>query len=226
MLGAAVASGESGGDVERLLADLAFAKGDWAESAARYAGLAAAAPSDGRSAERAAIASIMLGKWTEAGMFADKAIASGNASWRAWNAKGVLCDFNADWACADEAFAAAAKMKHDEPEILNNQGWSLILRGKWADALGRLEQAAILDPRSSRIRNNVELARAALSNRLPERKAGETDSDFAARLNDAGVAAERRGDRARAIAAFSQALAVNDSWYARAANNLEKVQNQ
>ena len=116
MLGAAVASGESGGEVERLLADLAFAKGDWAEAAARYAGLAAAAPGDGRSAERAAIASIMLGKLTEAGVFADKAIASGNASWKAWNAKGVLCDFNADWTCADEAFAAAAKMKPDEPE--------------------------------------------------------------------------------------------------------------
>jgi hypothetical protein len=89
-----------------------------------------------------------------------------------------------------------------------------------------LEQAAILDPRSSRIRNNVELARAALANHLPVRKAGVTVSVFAGRLNVAGVAAQRRGDRARAIAAFSQALAVNDSWYARAANNLEKVQNQ
>jgi Flp pilus assembly protein TadD len=168
----------------------------------------------------------MLGELPEAESFADKAIASGNASWKAWNAKGVLCDFRGDWACADAAFAAAAKKKPDEPEILNNQGWSLILRGKWADSLIPLEQAAILDPKSLRTRNNLELARAALQNHLPERKPGESNSEFAARLNDAGVAAERRGERARAIAAFSQALAVNDSWYARAANNLEKAQSQ
>jgi Flp pilus assembly protein TadD len=115
-------------------------------------------------------------------------------------------------------------MKPDEPDILNNQGWSLILRGKWMEAINPLEQASILDPKSTRIQNNLELARAAIADRLPERKAGETDSAFAARLNDAGVAAEERGDRARAVAAFSQALAAKDSWYARAANNLEKVQ--
>ena len=94
------------------------------------------------------------------------------------------------------------------------------------DAVTPLEQASILDPKSARIQNNLELARAAIADHLPERRAGETDADFAARLNDAGVAAEERGDRARAIAAFSQALSVKDSWYARAANNLQEAQTQ
>jgi Flp pilus assembly protein TadD len=224
MLGAAMAAGESGAEIDKLLADLAFAKKNWPEAATRYSALATAAPNDGRSAERAAIADIMLGQLSTAETLADTAIASGKASWKAWNAKGVLCDFKGDWEGADEAFATAAKMKPDEPDILNNQGWSLILRGKWMEAINPLEQASILDPKSTRIQNNLELARAAIADRLPERKAGETDSDFAARLNDAGVAAEERGDRARAVAAFSQALAAKDSWYARAANNLEKVQ--
>ena len=226
MLGSAIADGQSGPRVDRLLADLAFANRNWAEAAIRYEALAAAAPADGELAERAALANVMLGQPAKAEAFADRAIASGKASWRAWNARGVICDYKGDWKGADEAFATAAKMKPDEAAILNNQGWSMILRGKWAQALGPLEQAAILDPKASRIRNNLELARAALANRLPERNPGETDSDFAARLNDAGVAAEQRGDRARAIAAFSQALAANDSWYARAANNLEKVERQ
>jgi hypothetical protein len=94
------------------------------------------------------------------------------------------------------------------------------------DAVTPLEQASILDPKSARIQNNLELARAAIADHLPERRAGEADADFAARLNDAGVAAEERGDRARAIAAFSQALSVKDSWYARAANNLQEAQTQ
>lgn len=224
MLGSAIATGESGPQVDRLLADLAFAKRNWAESETRYSALASAEPADGRSAERAAIANIMLGEPAKAKLLVNRAIASGKASWRAWNAKGVICDYGGDWKDADEAFAVASKMKPDEPIILNNQGWSMILRGKWAQALALLEQAAILDPKSSRIQNNLELAKAALANDLPERRPGETDSDFAARLNDAGVAAEQRGDRARAIAAFSRALATKDSWYARAANNLEKVE--
>jgi Flp pilus assembly protein TadD len=226
MLGMAMAAGQSGAQVDTLLADLAFARKNWAEAATRYSALATATPKDGRSAERAAIADIMLGKLQSAETFADKAIASGSASWKAWNAKGVLCDFRSDWKGADEAFAVAAKMKPDEPDILNNRGWSLILRGKWMDAVTPLEQASILDPKSARIQNNLELARAAIADHLPERRAGEADGDFAARLNDAGVAAEERGDRARAIAAFSQALSVKDSWYARAANNLQEAQTQ
>lgn len=224
MLGAAMAAGESGKDVDRLLADLAFANKDWLEARSRYAALLASDASDARSAERAGISSLMVGDLAEASRFIDAALASKSVSWRAWNAKGVLCDFSNDWDGADTAFAEAAKLKPDEPEVTNNQGWSLILRGKWQQALPLLEQAAILDPRSQRIQNNLELAKEALASNLPQRRPGETDADFAARLNDAGVVAERRGDRARAVAAFSQALATSASWYSRAANNLEEVQ--
>jgi len=61
---------------------------------------------------------------------------------------------------------------------------------------------------------------------LPRRKPGEADSDWAARLNDAGVAAEALGDRKRAIAAFTQALEASGSWYERAANNLAGASGQ
>ena len=224
MLADASASGLSGRKLERLRADLAFAKGNWTDGETRYAQLAQSDAKDGRSAERAAIASIALGHRRRATTFVDLAIASGNASWRAWNAKGVLCDGNGDWTCADEAFATAAKVAPDTPEIVNNHGWSLLLRGEWTRAVAVLEEASILDTKSARIRNNLELARAAVAGDLPRRRAGETDSDFAARLNDAGVIAERQGNRSRAIAAFSRALQSSGTWYARAANNLAKVQ--
>ena len=47
------------------------------------------------------------------------------------------------------------------------------------------------------------------------------DQDWATRLNDAGVAAQIMGNRARAVAAFSQALEARGNWYDRAANNLK-----
>jgi hypothetical protein len=87
--------------------------------------------------------------------------------------------------------------------------------------VGLFEKAAPRDPKSSRIANNLELARAALASDLPKRRPGEDDRAWAARLNDAGVAALLLGDKQRAVAAFAQALEASGSWYDRAANNLK-----
>ena len=83
------------------------------------------------------------------------------------------------------------------------------------------QQAATLDPKSDRIANNLELAQAALAADLPQRRSGESDREWAVRLNDAGVAAELLGDRQRAVAAFTQALDASPTWYGRASNNLQ-----
>lgn len=224
MLADAASSGQSSAELERLRADLAFARQNWVDAQARYLALTELDPKDGRSAERAAIASIRIGDTTAATRLVEVAVRSGTASWRAWNAKGVLCNEHGDWTCADEAFQSAASMAPNKPQILNNIGWSLLLRGEWRRAAELFERALQLDPQSQRIRNNLELSRAALADNLPRRQPNETASEFAARLNDAGVVAAMRGDNRRAIAAFSRALEVSDSWYERAAANLERVE--
>jgi tetratricopeptide (TPR) repeat protein len=117
--------------------------------------------------------------------------------------------------------AARAAVLSARAEIVNNRGWSMLLRGRWVEALTFFEQAAALDRSSARIANNLELARAALAADLPKRLRDESDAKWAARLNDAGVAAQILGDRSRAVAAFSQALQASGRWYSRAANNLE-----
>ncbi|HKU92717.1 MAG TPA: hypothetical protein VJP82_05150, partial [Sphingomicrobium sp.] len=111
-------------------------------------------------------------------------------------------------------------------EVINNRGWSRLLRGDWQGAADFLQKAATLAPKSVRAANNLELARAALSADLPVRNPGESDRDWAARLNDAGMAAQLLGDRKRAIAAFTQALEASGSWYERAANNLQAASGQ
>ena len=93
-----------------------------------------------------------------------------------------------------------------------------------AEAIAPLERALALEPRFALAARNLELARASLEARLPQRKAGESTADYAARLNDAGVAAMAQGQRARARAAFTQALEISDQWYERAAMNLEALE--
>jgi Flp pilus assembly protein TadD len=223
LIGRAVAAGASGPPVERLLANLAFQTGNFEEAVTRYSHLFQTGQRDTHNCQAAALAALHLGRWLVAKPFAQCAVASPKSSWRAWNARGVIADFEKDWDAADNAYSKARALAPDEAEIINNQGWSHLLRGDWAGALPLIEQAAKLEPGSERIANNLELARAALATDLPERRPDESDSEWAERLNDAGVAAALGGDRKKAIAAFTQALDASSVWYARASNNLEAV---
>lgn len=220
MIGNAVKAGAEGEPVERLLADLAFQSGDFAAALARYEALLSLRSGDSFLAERAGIAAFRTGNLRRARSALDLATASPSASWRAWNASGVVADHIGDWDHANAAYARATALAPDRPEMVNNIGWSLMLQGEWAEARKHLERAAGLDPRSVRIAHNLELARAALSEELPRRRRGESDRDWAARLNDAGVIARVRGEHRKAIAAFTQAIEARSQWFERAANNL------
>ena len=124
---------------------------------------------------------------------------------------------------ADKCYAEATRLAPLESAPVNNRGWSLVLRGKWQEALSLLQMARDMNPSAGRIADNVALATAALDANLPERAPGESASSRSARLNDAGMAAAIRGDSQRAAAAFERALEVSGTWYVRAANNLEAL---
>ena len=220
MIAAAVAEGAQGDTVDRLLADLAFTTGDYSRALAGYRTLLRSAPNDARLIERAGLAALQVGNLEEAVALLDKAAQHPGAGWRAWNGRGVAADRQGDWATADRSYDRAAALSPEQPEVLNNRGWSLLLRGRWLDALEPLEIAARLAPGNPRIAANVELARSAVSADLPARKPRETGAEWAARFNDAGVAAALQGDHRRAMAAFARAIEASDRWYERAANNL------
>jgi Flp pilus assembly protein TadD len=226
MVARILAQGVVGPEIDRLLGDIAYSSGDYAHALARYRLLASGPHPDRAICERAGVAAIKVGNITEASHMIACATDGPESTARAWDAEGVLADMKGDWSAADEAYARAARLAPNDAGVVNNQGWSKLLRGDWAGALEDLERAAALDPKSTRIRNNLELVGAALAADLPQRRAGESDSDWAKRLNDAGVAAELLGEKKRAVAAFTQALEANGTWYARAANNLEGVREE
>lgn len=220
MLGAAVAAGAKGDPIDRLLADLAFARGENTQALAFYQALLMTHPADALLLERGGIAALRLGKTEVATALLDRATRAPGTGWRAWNARGVAADRQGRWDEADAAYDHAATIDPARAEIANNRGWSMMLRGRWAEALVAFDRAAALDPKLPRLANNRELAGAALSAELPQRMAGEGDEGFAARLNDAGVVAASSGDARRAEAAFAQAIALKSRWFALAADNL------
>lgn len=223
IIGRAIAAGFTGPPIERLTADLAFASGRFAQALPAYQQLAGSSARQPGDCERGALSALKIGRVDAARPLVACAIASPRASWRAWNARGVVSDFTQDWQAADESYTRAHELAPNQAQIINNQGWSKLLRGDWAAAIPLLEQAASLDRKTGRIANNLELAKAALAADLPRRQPGESDRDWAVRLNDAGVIAELRGEKMRAVAAFTQALDASPVWYDRASNNLQAL---
>jgi Flp pilus assembly protein TadD len=219
----AIAQGFTGASIERLTADLAFASGNYPQALVGYQHLVRSSEKEDRDCDRGAIAALEIGRVEDAKPLVECAVAAAHPTWRAWNASGVLADFVHDWAKADESYSRAHQLAPNEARIVNNEGWSKLLRGDWAGAVPFLEEAAKQDPKSERIANNLELAKAALAADLPQRGAEESDHDWAVRLNDAGVVAELLGDKKRAVAAFTQALDASPVWYDRASNNLEAL---
>jgi Flp pilus assembly protein TadD len=222
----AIAAGARPVDADRAIGDLAFDSANYAEALGVYQKLLAIAPDDPVILERAGIAAIQVGNIAVAAQVIGRATAKSGASWRAWNARGVIADMKGDWASADAAYDKAERLAPGHFEVINNRGWTRLLRGDWQGAVELLQRAAAIDPKSVRMANNLELARTALSTDLPSRNPGESDRDWAARLNDAGMTAQLLGDRKRAIAAFTQALEASGSWYERAANNLQAASAQ
>ena len=220
ILGVAIAAGAKGEPVDRLLADLAYARGDHEQALGMYRALLAEHPNELLLLERAGISALRVGKAAEATALLDRATSQPQARWRSWNARGVAADRQGRWDEADAAYAHAMTIDPARPQVANNLGWSLMLRGRWVEALASFERAASLNPRLPRLANNLELARAAVAADLPERRQGEDDEAYAARLNDAGVVAAASGEAKKAEAAFAQALEVRSRWYARAAENL------
>ena len=220
MLRSAIAAGAKGEPVDRLLADLALANGDYAQALAAYLQLLSSHPDELLLLERAGMASLRLGLLPEATALLDRATRQPDAGWRAWNGRGVAADRQGRWDEADAAYARATELDPARAEVANNQGWSLMLRGRWQEAAAAFERAAAINPMLPRLANNIELAQAAMATELPRRRNGESNEAYSARLNDAGVVAAAAGQTKRAEAAFAQALEVRSKWYVRAADNL------
>jgi len=224
ILGVAIAAGARGEPVDRLLADLSFARGENVQALALYKVLLAGHPDELLLLERAGIAALRLGHIEESTALLDRATRQPQAGWRSWNARGIAADRQGRWDEAGAAYARASALDPSRAEIHNNLGWSMMLQGRWTDALASFEQASAFNPQLPRLANNLELARAAVAADLPHRLAGEDDDAFAARLNDAGVVAAASGQTKKAEAAFAQAIEVRSRWYARAAENLAALE--
>ena len=79
----------------------------------------------------------------------------------AWIGLAASYDRLRRWDFADRAYDQAMKISGPQPELLNNWGYSYMLRGDYRRARETLLQAQAQDPGNPYIRNNLELLEAS-----------------------------------------------------------------
>ncbi|WP_343346745.1 tetratricopeptide repeat protein [Sphingomicrobium sp. XHP0239] len=209
--------------LDEVTADLAYARGDHPRALASYMVRLHQTPEDQRLLERAAMAAMKAGR-DDAAPLLERACASTAASWVVLNGCAVSSDRERDFAASTGFYQRAIALRPENATLYSNLGWSLMLQGRWREARAPLVKALVLEPRHARAQSNLDLLDLVDARSLPVREPGETDEDYARRLNDAGIAAAARGERDRAIVAFAHAVEVRPIYYEKAAANLAAVE--
>lgn len=77
----------------------------------------------------------------------------------AWIGLAAAYDNLGRYELADRAYDQATSLRGETLEIVNNRGYSYMLRGNGKRALGQFEQALAMDPNNPVIQNNIQILR-------------------------------------------------------------------
>ena len=80
---------------------------------------------------------------------------------QAWIGLAAAYDNLGRYELADRAYDQATSLLGETLEIVNNRGYSYMLRGDGKRALGQFEQALAMDPGNPVIANNIRILRLA-----------------------------------------------------------------
>lgn len=152
-----------------------------------------------------------------------QAVADDPGLWRAWNAIGRNHDMQGDWDKALKNYDRALAVNAGAPSIYNNRGVTQLMQRRYVAAATSFRQALMLDPDSAVAQMNLRLA-IAWQGRYREALAGLKSDRLPEALNNVGFIAMRRGDYYLAETYFRQALAKSPSFYEKAAENLEYLE--
>lgn len=209
----------------RLFGDLRLAQRRYDEAARLFLRLEQLEPQSSHAAGRLGMALSHLGRKEDAEARLRKAVGLSGADWQSWNALGVVLDARHAWIESRQAYGQALALAPEQPAVLNNAGYSLILQGRAHEAREMLVKARSLAPDDQRIATNSQIA-DGMAGFYPKKKATkETDAQWAVRLNNAGYGAMLVGDLPKARSLFARAIKASDTHYEAAERNLARVEN-
>ena len=152
-----------------------------------------------------------------------QAVAEDPSLWRAWNAIGRNHDMadNPDFAL--EAYDRALRANSRAGAIHNNRGLALLALRRYAEAESAFRKALLIEPESGTAQMNLRLT-VAWQGRYNEALVGLKPGHLPLALNNVGFVAMQKGDLDVAKSCFVKAMEASPSYYARAARNLEYLE--
>lgn len=125
---------------------------------------------------------------------------------------------------AEPFYRKVTQLQPNSAAAHNNLGFNYLLQGRHQDAINSLTKALALTPDNERAKNN--LAAAYLIAQQPDRaiKLFQGTVGLAAAYNNLGYIYMTRGDLQSAEQSFKKALQLNPSFYVRAQQNLDILQ--
>lgn len=204
-------------------AEAALGVGDLAEALAGFESVMEAPAYRAKGLQGRGISLSLIGQNDLGQELLLQAVAQDPELWRAWNAIGRNRDLANQPSSAMEAYSMALRANPAAVAVHNNLGLALMMQGRHEEAERAFRTALRIDPALEPARMNLRLA-VARQGRYAEALAGVTPTQLPAVMNNVGFVAMQRGDFDVAKAYFVRAMESSPSFYPKAAENLEYLE--
>lgn len=187
-----------------------------------FASLAANEPVRTRALQGLGLANLRLGDRDAALAALESATEADPKLWRAWVGLARLHDGKGEWDLATKAYDQALATAPDRGLVLNNRGVSMLARGEPAEAAKQFEQALQVRPDLATAKANLRLA-LAMAGHDGDILAAAGTEELPQVLNNLGFIAMVQGDLPRAESYFYRAIEASPTFYQRAYDNLQRL---
>ena len=171
------------------------------------------------------LAQMSLDQIDQAEASLQKSLKTGQASWKAYNAMGVIYNKHKKPQEALEMFDQALRLRPEIPALYNNRGLSYMMLGNYKDAESSFWQALKLDSDYKLARNNLALLYSSQKRWDEARTAFNRSVGEAKAHNNVGVLMAHDGEYLGAREQFRLAVEKLPTYYTLADRNLEDVKN-
>ncbi len=181
-------------------------------------------PNNMDALERYGLLLIKSKKYREAETALVRVVETNPQSWRAYNGLGILSDVKGKHIEAIEFYDIANTVDSNNPEILNNKGFSFYMNGNLDQAQHYYMQALKANPGFKKAIYNYALTKGRQGNYQEALSIFSRTLNAPEANNNTGYIALMNGDLERAEFYLTKAIQLSDHFYAKAHENMRELE--
>lgn len=155
-----------------------------------------------------------------------KVVSTGGPSWKAYNGLGILSDMKRKYLEARNYYDLADALSPQNPEVLNNKGYSLFMENHLDEAEYHFMRALRINPQFKQALYNYGLVKGRKGEYAQALSAFSKALTVPEANNNTGYIAMINGDMEQAEFYLKQAIKLSSRYYGKAHENLSELKNQ